>query len=391
MKKKILGIFVCMLLITTSNVILVIGQPPPPPEHDVGVSDIISPFSGCFQTYPVNVKVKNYGSYEETTDVQVNIFKCEAGPLLFEENFDNDIPSDWDTNYWVESNTNKAGGTSHEAHYGYYPGQYNSYGWIMTPPIDCTGYKYVNVKFRLYGDFYDPYSSDFYVQYRKNAISPWCDVSPWDNPVSGDLGPGLYEIGCCGCGEDLGDAFQLRWYFDSGYWCLQLNSGIYLDDVEVEGCACCAEWAELVEDVVVPYDSEVTVVFPDWTPSDCGEYCVTAFTLLDDDVPGNDCKTVDITVACTLEEIINRINDLIQDVYDTGKPFRHGLITKLNGAIDKLQEDPPDISTAIDKIEAFINQVEGLRGLQNGLTNSEADAFVDEANYIIWLLNNCLK
>jgi hypothetical protein len=270
-----------------------------PPEHDVGVKSLDLPEDG-FATadMDIQVTVKNYGNHTETTDVQYEIIKCEAGPPLLNENFSTWVPTGWTHYGWEQSATNNAIGEVPEAYYGYYSGHYYSNGWIMTPPINATGFEKINVLFRLYADLSTYYTKYFYLQYRKNDTSPWRDVSPWDNPT-GDIGPLPFEIGCYGWGEDLGGAFQARWNFPNPYYYLQYNAGIYLDDVVVEGCAGCAEYASITEDVTVASQDEVVVEFEAWTPSEWQNpdfedtweaYPLTSYTLLEDDNAQNDKK-----------------------------------------------------------------------------------------------------
>ena len=74
MKRKIFGIFVCMLLIlTSSSVMIVIGQPPY--AHDVGVKDIISPTTGPgYEGIPIEVTLENFGTNDEhDVTIEVNI------------------------------------------------------------------------------------------------------------------------------------------------------------------------------------------------------------------------------------------------------------------------------------------------------------------------------
>jgi len=271
-----------------------------PPEDDVGVKEIVEPQDG-YAVDPINpvVLVKNYGNNSEITDVQFEVIKCEAGPLILEEHFDTWPPAGWNYYGYEQSASNHATGTPPEAYYGYYSGHYYSNGYLETPQMNASGYEKINVKFKCLGEFSTYYTPYFYLHYRKNATSSWRDVSPWENPISGDLGPDQYEIGCYGWGEDLGNEFQSRWYFGSYYYYLLYGSGIYIDDVIVEGCAGCAEYAELEEDVEVEYDTEVEVEFPDWTPSEWHnesyqdtweEYPLTAYTLLEDDNQGNNKK-----------------------------------------------------------------------------------------------------
>jgi len=269
-----------------------------PPEHDVGIKSIDLPEDGMAGIdMPMQVTVKNYGNHSETTDVQFEILKCEAGPPLLSENFSTWPPAGWTNTGWYQSSTNYAGGISPEAKYTYPP--YISYGEITTPPVNASGFEKVNIKFHLMAEFSTSYSPYLYLEYRKNASSPWRDVSPWDNPISGDLEPQYVEIGCYGWGENIGSEFQARLRFGSLYYYLLYNSGIYLDDFVIEGCAGCAEYAELVEDVVVPWDEEVVVEFPSWTPSEWGnashqntyeEYPMKAYTLLPDNNGQNDKK-----------------------------------------------------------------------------------------------------
>jgi hypothetical protein len=270
-----------------------------PKEHDLAMKAILEPQDGYAvdPLYP-KVLIENKGNHSEITDVQFEVIKCEAGPLLLEEHFDTWVPSGWTHYAWYHSYTNYAVGESPEIKYTYPP--YYSNGWVMTPEINASGYEKINVKFRCYGDFrssyYNPY---FYLQYRQNATSPWRDVSPWENPISGKLGPLPFEIGCYGWGEDLGAEFQVRWYFGSYYYYLGYGGGIYLDDVIIEGCAGCAEYAELVEDAEIPWQEEVEVEFPGWTPTEWHnpdfqdtweEYPLTTYTLLEDDDISNNKK-----------------------------------------------------------------------------------------------------
>jgi hypothetical protein len=271
-----------------------------PPEHDLSLKSIDKPQDGAaYAPVTMQVTVKNNGNNSETTDVQYEIIKCEEGPALFAEDFTYGIPAGWTYSGYYLSYTNKAGGISPEVYYGYT--SYVSNGYIMTPPIDVTGFEKVNVKFHLLGDFAGYSGTFFYLQYRKNATSSWRDVSPWANPIEGDLGPEFYTIGCYGWGEPIGEAFQARWYFGNYYYYLQYGSGIYIDDVQFFGCAGCAEYNDLVEDVEVPFDGSVVIdEFAQWTPSEWHnasfqntweDYPITAYTTLVDNNMNNNKKT----------------------------------------------------------------------------------------------------
>ena len=55
------------------------------PQHDVGVTEIISPTSGPLTIYPVEVKVTNFGLNTEIIDVQVEIIEIPSGAGVYAE------------------------------------------------------------------------------------------------------------------------------------------------------------------------------------------------------------------------------------------------------------------------------------------------------------------
>jgi hypothetical protein len=273
-----------------------------PPEHDVGIKEIVKPEGSGYAVpeVPMQVLVKNYGANPEVTDVQMEVIKCEAGPLILEEYFDGSTfpPDGWQTDYWKQSFTNVAGGESPEARcykYDYPSGQYYD-NYIQSPPIDCTGIEKINLKFRWAADvYYDDYCA-IYLKYQKNQTAPWKDVTPWDLPLEGDMEGDYWEIGCYGFGENLGTNFSFKfeyigYYYYFNYW--------WLDDVTLEACGGCADYAEIVEDVSLAAGEEMLVDFPGYVPPEWQnesyedtweEYPIHAFTLLEDQKPKNDNK-----------------------------------------------------------------------------------------------------
>jgi len=278
------------------------------PEHDVGIKEITKPETSGYAVpeVPMQCLVKNYGLHPEVTDVQMEVIKCEAGPPVIEEDFSGATfpPEGWETDWWKQSFTNIAGGESPEARCYYYD-QYYSDGtywydyydnYIMSPQIDCTGIEKVNLMFRWAADvYYDDYCS-VYLKYQKNSTSPWKDVTPWTNPISGDMEADFYEIGCYGFGENLGTEFRFKfeyigYYSYFRYW--------WLDDVRLEACGGCADYAEIVEDVSVAVDEELLVDFPGYNPPEWQnesyenvweEYPIHAFTLMVDNKSKNNDK-----------------------------------------------------------------------------------------------------
>jgi len=274
-----------------------------PPEHDVGVKSIDSPLTGRAEpNMDMTITVKNSGNNTETFDAQMEIIKCEAGPIIYQEYFDDCVlPEGWDTDYWSIVYSNTAGGQPCEARIykydQYYGGQYYD-NYIMSPATDCTGAEKVNLRFRWAGDYgtYAQYAS-VYVKFRRNSTSPWKDVSPWDNPVGSNQEGQLYEIGCYGFGQPIGEEFQMMWNYIGYYYYFNY---LWLDDVTLEACGGCAEYAELVTDVTLAKGEEKQIQFPKWTPSEWHnesaentweEYPVHAFVILDgDQQPRNDHK-----------------------------------------------------------------------------------------------------
>jgi hypothetical protein len=239
-----------------------------PPEHDVGIKSIDSPSSGpCVDDMPMLVTVKNSGNNTETFNAQMEVIKCEAGPLVMDEDFSGDTfpPEGWETDYWKKSYTNRAGGESPEARCYKYDRTQNYDNYIMTPAIDCTGLEKVNLRFRWAADVQYTNWCSVYVKFRRNSTSNWKDVTPWDNPLSSDMDPDLYEIGCYGFGEPMGEEFQIKWeylgyYYYFNYW--------WLDDVSLEACGGCAEYAELIQYITLDVGEEMQLEFPGWTPSE---------------------------------------------------------------------------------------------------------------------------
>ncbi len=271
-----------------------------PPEHDIRLVSIDAPVSGRAEPdMDMTITVKNTGNNTETFDAQMEIIKCESGPLIMEEYFDGGVlPDDWETDYWTIVNSGNAGGSPPEARcYRFdYTQTYDNY--IMSGQTDCTGAEKVNLRFRWAGQYgtYAQYAS-VYVKFRRNSTSPWKDVTPWDNPVGEDQDGELYEIGCYGFGEPIGEEFQIMWNYIGYYYYFEY---LYLDDVSLELCGGCAEYAELVEDITLAKEEETQIQFPKWTPSEWRnessentweDYPVHGFIILDgDENPRNDQK-----------------------------------------------------------------------------------------------------
>jgi hypothetical protein len=239
-----------------------------PPEHDIGIRSIENPSTGpAVPSMPMELLVKNYGNNTETFNAQMEVIKCEAGPLIMEEYFDGATfpPEGWETDDWKLSYTNVAGGDSPEARvYRYdYSDYYDNY--LQTNTIDCTGLEKVNLRFKWASDLYNGLYTSFYIKFRRNLTSPWVDVTPWDNPLGSSADPDAYEIGCYGFGEPMGEEFQIKFEYIGYYYYFYY---FWLDDVTLEACGGCAEYAELIEYITLDSQQEMLIEFPGWPPSE---------------------------------------------------------------------------------------------------------------------------
>jgi hypothetical protein len=274
------------------------------PEHDLGIKKILKPETGyAYPDMEMQVEVANYGKHQETTDVQMNIIRCEGtGDYFVNENFSGATfpPANWTTDYWRKAYTNNAGALSPEANCYYYTQRgypyYDYYdNYIQGPAVNATGWEKVNLRFAFAADIYTANYCYLYLKYRKNSTSNWVDVTPWENPIASDF-QDWFEIGCYGFGDDIGDEFQFKWEY-LGYYSYFRNW--WLDDVTLEGCGGCAEYSAITEDVTIDVDETIVVDLPAWTPTNWQnetdedswiEYPVQAIVLLDDNYSRNNEK-----------------------------------------------------------------------------------------------------
>ncbi|MGQ3684057.1 MAG: hypothetical protein ACUBOA_03450 [Candidatus Loosdrechtia sp.] len=85
--------------------------------------------------------------------------------------------------------------------------------------------------------------------------------------------------------------------------------------------------------------------------------------------------------------ILTLIDELIQKVIDCGIPPGPGLLAKLYDAKGDLERDPPDCDRARPNLQAFILQVDGLRGVTTpewrACLNANAEDFINRAQTIL--------
>jgi len=91
----------------------------------------------------------------------------------------------------------------------------------------------------------------------------------------------------------------------------------------------------------------------------------------------------------TPQEIIMQIEADVQDLVDLGlinSGQSNSLISKLQGAISKLEQNPPQTNVAINKLNAFKNEVNAYIN-SGSLSPSEGQALIDKTNFVINLIN----
>ena len=157
------------------------------------------------------------------------------------------LPSGWtqeQAGEWNQSFTNSAGGTSPEALLSYYAGIYGDYAYLDSKPVDTTGASSLTLEFK---SFIDDFSGGYYctVYTRAHGGDPWTDVTPWSNPISGNVFPDTYSVDIS---SDIGSATQVRFEFDGYDYAID---DWYVDDVKICGVLRWWHVEEVAIDIVV--------------------------------------------------------------------------------------------------------------------------------------------
>ena len=264
--------------------------------NDVGAISIDSPLSPTYEgALTVSATVENFGSGDQT-DVVVNCTIIEGiiGTFMYEDFQDTFPPAGWsqeEYGEWDQHDGNDAGGKPPEA-YLYWNAINGDYSYLQSVPVDTIGAPVLYLSFK---HFIDHYTSTFNcrVLTRADASDTWTDVTPWTNPVSGNIGPQNPVIDIS---HDIGSGTQVRFEFDGYYWNLDYW---YVDEVSIYSSA-----RDAGDQV---YTSETTVSIPAYTTADVefsppwnavpGTYAVKIKTMLPGDQnSGNDQKAKAVTV-----------------------------------------------------------------------------------------------
>jgi hypothetical protein len=261
-----------------------------PYEIDIAAISIDEPEEPIAGANPMKGTIKNVGQTEQCC------FKARMGVYdliiedYFEEDFDTwennpegdyfsddrpvgwrDIGSRYSDYGWEPDYDDDAGGDAPQAYLWWLWANYYSDNILQSPVFDTSGYVGLELEFKSYIDWY--YGSSYCNMYVEATAdgSSWTDITPWDNPISGNVGPDTYIIDI---GDFVGSNTQIRfrfygyyYYFD--YW--------FIDDFKIRGKTI-GDTAEYEEEVCVDcmeVCEELQLEFPDWTPAmpwpDCGE------------------------------------------------------------------------------------------------------------------------
>ena len=155
--------------------------------------------------------------------------------------------------------------------------------------MDLSGKSQVELSF-WWQEFNDENNSADGVFIRSNSDEGWCQVFSFND------GPAVFTEAVIDltqatsdCGIAFSDDFQVMFQFIGYYY---YYNYFWVDDIQVEGCGGCAEYAELEEDISLGAGQEMVVTFPGWTPSEWHnesfqdtweDYPVHGFTIMEGD------------------------------------------------------------------------------------------------------------
>jgi hypothetical protein len=295
-----------------------------PWTHDVGDKEILEPSEPYYMAQPLPMKqlIKNYGKEPEGCfNVYMAVreldkvkkldetFNCwERDPDHYPTYYYAERPCGWTevggyySDYgWEQSMSNQAGGDSPEAYLYWGYARYYSDNIMRSPAVNTMGEDKLELEFKSFIDHY--YGSTYcwmYVEATPDG-GMWYDITPWPNPISGNVGPDTYGMDITNM---IGPATQVQfrfygYYFYFDYW--------FVDDVILTSYTCGdIIWQDKVCIDDIQVCQEIEVSFDDFIPEPpepcyCGtvDYCIDSWTkMLDppDQNPANDLQRKFITV-----------------------------------------------------------------------------------------------
>lgn len=143
----------------------------------------------------------------------INYSMVHSPTVLLNENFSGTFPPDgWKTDYWVQCNESCYFDPPCACLFGEDLNDLNT-AYISSKPVNASSYEKVILTFNLGIDVvYSNYIS-LYIRYRPNETSLWKDITPWDNPISGDMMDEYFQLGIYSFSHPngCGDALQINW------------------------------------------------------------------------------------------------------------------------------------------------------------------------------------
>jgi translation elongation factor EF-1beta len=239
---------------------------------DVGVISIDSPNEKVFsETFPVKSTIKNFGQFSECcfkTYAEISEIDFTNQYTFWSEGFDDGyyytLPTGWTENresvwyfypYWsylpgeIPPNARLFWNTTEDG------------DWLMSPTVDTSNAAEMDLELTSFIDYFASGCS-FYIEIRPGPSAEWIDITPWANPISGDVGPDTYTVDAS---MGIGLETQIRFRFSGvpynfDYW--------YFDNISFIGYPVLEpEYTDFV--CIEPFDPSETQMleFQDWTPA----------------------------------------------------------------------------------------------------------------------------
>ncbi len=145
--------------------------------------------------------------------------------IYLDEDFSTWIPDGWSTDDFIQYDSNYAGGESPEAKLEWLD-IVDDYSYLSSKTVDTSAACALSLEFKSkIDDYYGQYTCK--VLARAGVSDLWSDVTPWANPISGDLGSDTYTVDITG---QIGTATEIKFefigdYYNIYYW--------FIDDVVI--------------------------------------------------------------------------------------------------------------------------------------------------------------
>jgi parallel beta-helix repeat protein len=160
-----------------------------------------------------------------------NVKRMSLFGALLNEDFSGTFPPDgWLTDSWIQYNSSYNYLENPCACLYKYNQVNNNSAYITSKTVDASECEKCLLKFNFGCDVqYDNFCY-FNVKLRRNSTSPWVDITPWENPLPGDMNWNNYEIEIINITEGCGDGLQINWTYKGFYF---YYNYFWLDDVKI--------------------------------------------------------------------------------------------------------------------------------------------------------------